>query len=344
MAGRVCDQENRPHGEEARFYEKQEDNQVWCRLCPQSCHIKPGHAGFCRARKNEGGTLYSLNYGRISSFGIDPVEKKPLYHFHPGSNILSVGTFGCNLHCGFCQNWQIVHGDPPTREMAPQELVDSAVLAAKQANSIGIAFTYSEPLVWYEYVYDTAMLAHEQGLKNVLVTNGFVQEQPVLELLPLIDAMNIDVKGFTGDYYHKTCHGSLEPVKRTVELVHDRCHLEVTTLLVPTLNDSDGEITALVDWLAGLNPEIPIHFSRYFPQYQMDLPPTPLETLRRAQDIASRRLKYVYIGNAPELSDDHTYCPVCHNLLIRRSGYRTSVRGLQAGCCTKCGARIPVVS
>jgi pyruvate formate lyase activating enzyme len=329
--------------QEARFYEKQEDNKVWCRLCPQNCHIQPGHAGFCRARKNEGGTLYSLNYGRISSFGIDPIEKKPLYHFYPGSNILSVGTFGCNFHCGFCQNWQIAHGDPSTREMAPQELVASAMLAAEQADSVGIAFTYSEPLIWYEYVYDTARLSHEKGLKNVLVTNGSVHEEPLLELLPLIDAMNIDVKGFTEDYYRETCHGRLEPVKRTVELVHSRCHLEVTTLLVPTLNDSDEEITALVDWLAGLNPEIPIHFSRYFPQYQMDLPPTPLETLRRAREIACRKLKYVYIGNAPELDDDNTYCPVCRNLLVWRSGYQTRVRGLENGCCTRCGARIPVV-
>jgi pyruvate formate lyase activating enzyme len=329
--------------QEARFYEKQDDDQVRCRLCPQDCQIKPGGAGLCRARKNEGGVLYSLNYGRISSWGIDPIEKKPLYHFYPGSNILSVGTFGCNFHCGFCQNWQIAHGDPVTREMAPQELVASARLGDKQVDSIGIAFTYSEPLVWYEYVYDTARLAHEQGLKNVLVTNGFIQEEPLLELLPFIDAMNIDVKGFTGAYYRKICHGKLAPVKRTVELVHSRCHLEVTTLLVPTLNDSDEEIAALVDWLAGQNPEIPIHFSRYFPQYQMDLPPTPLESLQRAREIACRKLKYVYIGNAPELGDDNTYCPVCRNLLIRRSGYQTRIGGLENGCCSRCGTRIPVV-
>jgi pyruvate formate lyase activating enzyme len=329
--------------QEAQFYEKQDDSQVWCRLCPQSCHIQPGHTGFCRARKNEGGTLYTLNYARISSCGIDPIEKKPLYHFYPGSNIMSVGTYGCNFHCAFCQNWQIAHGDPATREMMPQELVASARLAAEQADSIGIAFTYSEPLVWYEYVLDTARLAHEKGLKNVLVSNGFIQEQPLLELLPLIDAMNIDVKGFTGGYYRTTCHGKLEPVKRTVELVHSRCHLEVTTLLVPTLNDSDEEIAALVDWLAGLNPEIPIHFSRYFPQYEMELPPTPLETLRRAREIAGRKLKYVYIGNAPELGDDNTYCPVCRSLLVQRSGYQTRICGLENGCCIRCGARIPVV-
>lgn len=327
----------------ARFYEKLDENKVWCRLCPQNCHIQPGQVGICRARKNVDGALYSLNYGQISSCGIDPIEKKPLYHFYPGSQILSVGTFGCNFHCGFCQNWQIAHSDPSTREVAPEELVASAVLAEEQDGRIGIAFTYSEPLVWYEYVFDTAKLARERGLKNVLVTNGSIQEEPLLELLPLIDAMNIDVKGFTENYYRETCHGKLAPVKRTVEFAHARCHVEVTTLLVPTLNDSAEEIAVLVDWLAGLNPEIPIHFSRYFPQYQMDLPPTPLATLRRALEIARRKLKYVYIGNAPELNADSTCCPVCRNLLIERTGYRTRVQGLDHGLCTRCGARIPIL-
>lgn len=329
--------------QEARWYVKQDDSKVWCRLCPQNCHLKPGQLGVCRARKNEGGALYSLNYGQISSFGIDPIEKKPLYHFYPGSQILSVGTFGCNFHCGFCQNWQIAQGDPSTREVSPEELVANAVLARERSNSIGIAFTYSEPLVWYEYVYDTARLAKEQGLKNVLVTNGSIQKEPLLELLPLIDAMNIDVKGFTEDYYQETCRGRLAPVKQTVELAHSRCHVEVTTLLVPTLNDSDGEIASLVDWLAGLNPEIPIHFSRYFPQYKLDLPPTPLETLCRAREIARHKLKYVYIGNAPELGADNTTCPVCGALLIERTGYQTRLQGLDHGCCSRCGARIPVI-
>ncbi len=328
---------------EAWFYEKQEDNRVWCRLCPQNCHIQPGEAGICRARKNEGGTLYSLNYGQISSMGIDPIEKKPLYHFYPGSLILSVGTFGCNFHCGFCQNWQIAHGNPSTREMTPEDLVASAVLAREQSANMGIAFTYSEPMVWYEFVYETAQLARDRGLKNVLVTNGSVQEQPLLELLPLIDAMNIDVKAFTEKFYRETCHGKLAPVKRTVELAHDRCHVEITTLLVPTLNDSDEEIAALVDWVAGLNPELPIHFSRYFPQYQMDLPPTPMETLRRAQGIASRKLKYVYIGNAPELGADNTCCPVCSNVLIERRAYNTRLPGIDHGVCNSCGASVPIV-
>ncbi len=329
--------------QEARFYEKQDGHKVWCRLCPQSCHIEPGQAGVCRVRRNADGALYSLNYGQVSSVGVDPIEKKPLYHFYPGSQVLSVGTFGCNFHCGFCQNWQIAHGDPDTREVSPEELVASAVLARERSDSIGIAFTYSEPLVWYEYVYDTARLAREQGLKNILVTNGSIRDEPLLELLPLIDAMNIDVKGFAEGYYRETCRGRLGPVKQTVELAHTRCHVEITTLLVPTLNDSDGEIAALVDWLAGLNPEIPIHFSRYFPQYQLDLPPTPLATLRRAREIARRKLKYVYIGNAPELGAGNTSCPACGNLLIERTGYRTRLQGLEHGICSKCGARIPII-
>lgn len=331
----------------ARFYDRHEDNEVRCRLCPHNCRIRPGRTGICRARKNEGGALYSLNYGQVTSLGIDPIEKKPLYHFYPGSNILSAGTFGCNFHCGFCQNWQIAHGDPQTREVSPEALAASAVLAGEQADNIGIAYTYSEPLVWYEYVYDTARLAREKGLKNVLVSNGYIQEEPLLELLPLIDAMNIDVKGFNEQFYRETCGGKLEPVKRTVEAAHSRCHLEVTTLLVPTLNDSDGEIAALADWLAGLNPEIPIHFSRYFPQYKMDLPPTPLDTLRRAREIAGRRLKYVYIGNAPELKGDNTYCPNCRDLLIERTApsrhRNTRILGIEGGLCAGCGARIPIV-
>jgi len=282
--------------QEARYYEKLDEQLVWCHLCPQNCKIKPGKKGICRARQNQDGVLYTLNYGQLTSWGIDPIEKKPLHRFYPGSWIFSVGTFGCNFHCGFCQNWQIAHRDPPTREVTPEELVEVAV-DAKKSGSIGIAYTYSEPMVWYEFVYDTAKRARQEGLKNVLVTNGFVQKEPLMELLPFIDAMNIDVKAFTDEFYRKTCGGRLGPVLRTVELAHQSCHVEITTLVVPGMNDSEEEISSLVDWIASLDPSIPLHLSRYFPRYKFDLPPTPIDTLKKAKEIALKKLKYVYLGN-----------------------------------------------
>jgi pyruvate formate lyase activating enzyme len=328
---------------EARFYEKQDLGHLRCRLCPQQCSLAPGQAGVCRVRQNVDGLLYSLNYGQISSWGIDPIEKKPLYHFYPGSRIFSAGTWGCNFRCGFCQNWQIAQGKPSTRQVKPEELVRMA-LEARHSGSIGIAYTYSEPLVWFEFVYDCAMLAREQGLKNVLVTNGFIEPEPLREILPLIDALNIDIKGFTCEFYQKVCHGSLEPVKRTVEIAYRLCHVELTNLLVPTKNDSEEEIAAMVDWIAGLDREIPLHLSRYFPHYQFDLPPTPLESMQRAQQIAQQKLAYVYLGNAGELGDSDTFCPTCHNLLVRRLGYDATIKGLNGRCCAHCGAAINIVT
>jgi pyruvate formate lyase activating enzyme len=255
---------------EAMFYEKKEQDLVHCRLCPKLCTIREGRKGFCRVRQNRGGTLYTINYGQVSSCGLDPIEKKPLYHFYPGSTIFSIGTFGCNLRCGFCQNWQIAHGDPSTTEATPRQVVDLARRQeGREGSNVGIAYTYNEPLMWYEFVFDTAQQVRQAGLKNVLVTNGYVNETPLRQILPYIDAMNIDVKGFTDDYYREKCGGHLEPVLRTVEIAHRECHVELTTLLVTGLNDSPEEITRLVDWVASLDPEIPLHFSRYFPQFEL---------------------------------------------------------------------------
>lgn len=329
--------------QKALYYEQLDEEKVWCHLCPQNCKINPGKNGICRARQNIGGVLYTLNYGQITSWGGDPIEKKPLYHFYPGSNIFSVGTFGCNFRCGFCQNWEIAQGDSAAREVTPEDLVEIALNAQRDTGSIGIAYTYSEPLVWYEYVYDTAKIAHQKGLKNVLVTNGFVQKEPLLELLPLIDAMNIDVKSFTDHYYRTTCSGRLEPVLKTVELAQQLCHVEITNLVVPGMNDSDEEITSLVEWIASLDPAIPLHFSRYFPQYKFDLPPTPLETLTNVLEIAHSKLKYVYAGNAWELNANDTFCSKCGSLLVERSGYGVKVKGLEGQKCKKCGERVAVV-
>lgn len=283
---------------EAMFYHPKEKGLLFCELCPKGCSIWEGQKGFCRVRENRHGVLYTLNYGKVSSSALDPMEKKPLYHFYPGTLILSLGTVGCNLRCGFCQNWQIAQGDPPTQNLTPGEAVELALeQRAKGLPCTGLAYTYSEPFMWYEYVYDTSRLAREAGLKNVLVTNGYVREEPLIKLLPYIDAMNIDVKGFTDSYYRENCAGQLEPVKRTVEIAQERCHVELTTLLVPGLNDSPEEIEELVAWVASLNPAIPVHFSRYFPNYKFDLPPTPLKTMEQAWEIAKKKLKYVHLGN-----------------------------------------------
>jgi pyruvate formate lyase activating enzyme len=330
--------------QEARYYQLETEGQVaHCRLCPHSCRIAPEQVGRCRVRRNVGGKLYPLNYGAVTSCALDPIEKKPLYHFHPGSSILSVGTYGCNFHCTFCQNWEISQGDPKWRYFSPAELVRLAVQERERSGAIGIAYTYSEPLVWYEYVWDTARLAREAGLVNVLVTNGFVQQEPLRELLPLIDALNIDVKAFKGEYYNSVCNGRLEPVLETVATASRLSHVELTTLLVPTKNDSEEEVVALVNWIADLDRSIPLHLSRYFPQFKMDLPPTPLETLRRAREIALKKLQFVYIGNAPELTADDTLCPNCQQLLVERQGYSTRVTGLNGKYCSHCGEQINII-
>lgn len=281
----------------AIYYDIIEQGKVHCYLCPHNCVIKPGMSGACRVRKNVDGKLYSLNYGKITSIALDPIEKKPLNRFHPGSLILSAGTFGCNLKCSFCQNWTIAHDNPGIREVTPSWLVEEAE-ELKGRGNIGIAYTYNEPSIWYEFVYDTSRLAKEKGLVNVLVTNGFISREPLQELLPYIDAMNIDVKGYTAAFYNEVCKAALVNVKETVEIAASACHVEVTTLVIPELNDSAEEIREMSEWLSSISPEIPLHLSRFFPDYKMqDRPPTPKETLYRARDIARQYLKYVYIGN-----------------------------------------------
>jgi pyruvate formate lyase activating enzyme len=329
---------------EVMFYTRGAGGAANCKVCPRLCNIPPGKRGFCRVRENREGTLYATNYGECSSYALDPIEKKPLYHFYPGSFIFSLGTVGCNLRCGFCQNWQIAHEDPPTTYLSPRRAVELTLQQKERGYPcVGLAYTYSEPFMWYEYVYDTAKLAREAGLKNVLVTNGYVNEEPLRDLLPYIDAMNVDVKAFTDKFYRTTCAGRLDPVLRMVETAHGHCHIEITTLLVTGLNDSPEEIESLVDWLAGLDPEIPLHFSRYFPNYKMDLPPTPLETLQRAREIARRKLRYVYIGNAPQLGASSTLCPGCREVLVNREGYQVRVGKLAEGACAGCGEKISVV-
>jgi pyruvate formate lyase activating enzyme len=277
----------------------------------------------------------------VASVALDPVEKKPLFHFYPGTSIYSVGVRGCNFDCGFCQNWSLAHGQPPSTFVPPQRLVALAEEARAEGN-IGIAYTYSEPTVWYEYVLDTARLAHRAGLKNVMVTNGFIESEPLQELLPYLDAMNIDLKSFREEYYRRTCHGRLSPVMATIAAAQAATHVEVTTLLVTGLNDSEQEVEELAAWLASVNPDIVLHLSRYFPAYRFTLPPTPVDTIRRAREVARRHLRYVYVGNVVGMDDD-TRCAGCGQVLVQRDGYFVRLPGVKAGTCSNCGTPVPFV-
>lgn len=320
---------------EALFYEKLEDNKVKCLLCPKECVIGIEKTGFCHSRVNLNGRLYSKIYEECSSVAMDPIEKKPLYHFYPGSSILSLGTVGCNFACLFCQNWHISQTpDAQTRMVTSQEVIR----LAKEEKSIGIAYTYSEPLIWYEYVLDTAKLAKEQGLTNVLVTNGSINPQPLLELLPFIDALNIDIKSFEPGFYTKYSKGELAPVLNTAKLSKEKGKIvEVTNLIIPTLNDNEQGLQALVDWIADeLGEDTPTHFSRYYPQYKMNIPPTDVSILKKAYDIAVLKLKYVYLGNIWDIDTNTTYCPECKKKMIVREGYTLTDYKIKNGKCQYC--------
>ena len=325
---------------QASFWEKRDDGKIICELCPVGCVIADSKVGVCMGRENKDGVLYAINYGNAVSVAIDPIEKKPLYHFHPGSIILSTGPNGCNLKCENCQNWSISQMKSPTEFISPENMVEIAL----KYNSVGIAYTYTEPLIWYEYIIDTAKIAQKKNLKNVLVTNGYICEKPLIQLLPLIDALNVDVKSMQDDFYRKICKGKVEPALKTVELaVKNGNHVEITNLVMPTLNDSEEQIQKLIDWVAGLDDVIPLHFSRYFPAYKTNLPPTPISTLKKAYDLAKKKLKHVYVGNAYIQGTSNTYCPSCSNILISREGYHTDIAGINDHRCSSCGANVDIV-
>jgi len=270
-----------------------------CTLCPRRCELDRDQRGFCRARINRGGRIVSENYGRLTAIALDPIEKKPLYHFYPGNKILSVGSYGCNLRCPFCQNHDIAQvGEDavPWRFVSPDELVGKAVELIPAGN-IGIAYTYNEPLISAEYVLDCAKAARRYHLKNVLVTNGTASEATLETLLPWIDAMNIDLKGFSQEFYDKV-GGDFETVRQTIRKARGRTHIELTKLVVPGMNDTEEDTEAMAKWIAALDPGIPLHVSRFFPRYRMsDLAPTPIATVRRMADVAKKYLKNVYVGN-----------------------------------------------
>ncbi len=279
----------------ALYWQREEDS-IRCLLCPHLCLIANSKTGKCRERKNVDGQLYSLNYGVITSIGLDPIEKKPLYHFMPGTTILSFGSRGCNLSCSFCQNHRIsLEPNPPSVIMSPEE----AVQKVKDEHLTSIAFTYNEPTVWYEFMLDTARLARESQIKTVCVTNGFINKEPLEELLGYMDAFNIDLKSFSESFYRKICGGQLEPVLSTIKTINKRAHLEITTLVVENENDDLVELEELFKWIASIDTGIILHLSRYYPSYKMTNPATKIETLIKAKRLAEKHLDNVYIGNVP---------------------------------------------
>lgn len=331
---------------EAMFYDKCEDGKVKCRLCPHNCTIGPGKTGICGVRANRNGTLYSLIYGRTSSIHPDPIEKKPLYHFLPGSRAMSFGTVGCNFKCSFCQNSGISQTDarsPFLSNLTPGE----AVRMAEKSGCASIAWTYNEPTIWYEFTHDASRLAREKGIRTVYVTNGFINPGPLREISPYLDAMNIDVKAFSEDFYTRYPRGRLSSVLDTCKLARELgIHIELTTLVIPGLNDDPGELDRFVGWvLAELGPDVPLHFSAFHPDYKMqDRRRTPASTLARIYDRAMEMgMHYVFLGNVMSEQGMHTHCPKCGKLVIKRSYMGLRRMKLEGNRCPKCGAEIAVV-
>jgi len=315
------------------------DSYIECRLCPHLCKISPGKTGICGARQNTGDRIELLTYGVLSACASDPVEKKPLYHFFPGHNILSVGSYGCNMRCDFCQNWNISQKSSLNlkRNTDPDKLAEEAV---STHHNIGIAFTYNEPVIWFEFVRDTAIRVREKGLFTVMVSNGYVNKDPLNEMFDFIDAFNIDLKAFNESFYRKLTGAEPDPVKESLKAISRAGkHLEITTLIIPGRNDSVEEMKLQSEWIAGeIGEETPLHLSRYFPRFRRDDPSTTHDTLERLMEAASEKLKYVYLGNTHGDRGQNTHCSKCGTLVTKRSGYSTQVMNLsETGNCKKCG-------
>lgn len=329
---------------EARYYRKLTNRSVQCELCPRRCLILPGKRGFCRVRENRHGTLYTLVYGKPCAMNREPIEKAPFFHFLPGAQRLTLATVGCNQRCKYCQNWEISQATPeevPAQELTPEEVVS---LAEKLQLPI-ICFTYTEPMVFFEYMVDIARLARKKGIKTAVVSGGYVNPEPLRELCSVVDAIKIDLKGFTPEFYRTVCGSTLEPVLEAIKtVVRSSCHLELVNLVVPHFNDDTATIRKMCQWIKENGGDtIPLHFTQFYPDYRLqNAPVTPVATLERAIAIArSTGLKFVYIGNVPGHKDESTLCPNCHRILIQRQGYSIVKNNLVNGKCQFCGSSIP---
>lgn len=328
---------------QALYYKKYEGNKVRCQLCPRKCLIEEGSRGNCRVRENKEGILYSKVYGKLCSIAIDPIEKKPLFHFLPGTSSYSIGTAGCNLHCVWCQNWSTSQKNPEdvfNYNLEPKEVVKRAV----ESKCKSISYTYNEPTIFFEYVLETAKLARKKGLKNIMVTNGYINKEPALELYEYIDAANIDLKGFSEDIYRKYCSAELRPVLDAIfKIKEKKTFIEITNLIVPKVNDDLKLIKEMCIWIkTNVGENTPMHFSRFFPCYKMEnSAPTPNETLIKAKEIAEKAgLKYVYIGNVQTPKSENTYCPKCKELLVKRTFFTVNQNNIKNSSCRFCKENI----
>lgn len=327
------------------FYEKLEGNTVRCHLCPHLCKINESRRGICGVRENKEGVLYSLVYGKVVTRAIDPIEKKPLFHFHPGSMAYSIATVGCNFRCKNCQNFDISQMPKEDKKLivgedaSPQEIV----AAAKHYDCRSIAYTYTEPTIFFEYAYDIARLAREEGICNIFVTNGYITEEAIRTIVPYLDAVNVDLKGLSEDLYLKNCGGHLNPVLDAIKLYKSlEVWVEVTTLVIPTLNDSEQDFRGIAEFIKSVGVDIPWHISQFYPAYKLThLYPTPVTALREAREIGLEvGLRYVYEGNVPGEGGENTYCYQCGELLIRRYGYQILENNIRDSKCPRCGAMI----
>jgi len=331
---------------EVLYYKKLGKNTVQCLNCPHKCQIGEGKRGFCRVRENQGGRLFNIVYSMPCAVHIDPIEKKPLFHVLPGSKTFSIATAGCNLRCKFCQNWQISQAKPEevnSVTLSPKEIAEQA----KKTDCLSIAYTYTEPTAFYEYALDSAIEAKKLGIKNTMHSNGFINPEPLSNICPHLTAINVDLKGFTDKYYQDICSGRLQNVLDSLILIKKKgVWLELTNLIIPALNDKPEEIKQMCEWIVkSLGPEVPIHFSRFFPMYKLTtLPPTPPATLETARKIAvAAGLHFAYIGNIPGHPAENTYCPNCSSIVVKRSGYSILNIELENGRCKNCNEPIPGV-
>jgi pyruvate formate lyase activating enzyme len=328
----------------ALYYEKLKNGVVKCKLCPHYCIIGEEDHGICNVRINHKGILYNELFEKVASFGFDPIEKKPLYHFYPGSKILSIGALGCNLRCSFCQNYRISQISPDEFENTQLYTAESIVKIARESKgNIGIAFTYNEPVTFYEYMLQVSGYARKYNLKTVMVTNGYINRQPLEELIPFIDAFNVDIKAFSEGFYREITQSRLAPVKKAIKAIaSSKSHLELTNLVIPGLNHNSAEFEEMTKWIAAeIGDRTVLHISRYFPSYHLRIEATPINTLLDLYDIAKKHLKFVYLGNIIDNARETTYCDKCNEKLIVREAYKTSIIGLdKQGNRAHCGNHV----